>query len=202
MKILSRNLKTSEKVLILILVIILLGLVYFRFVDQNIRSSITSSNAEAESLQLELDTAQAKLTRLQSMKAELDQVESEGKSSRMESYNASKEEIAFLNDVLHDAQVYTISFEEVTRDGDQIRRNMTLQFRTKNYKEAEKIMKKIGECEYRCLIGDLQCNIADDGTTTVGMVATFYETMVGGTADSGLPQDEAATAEEGSEAVE
>jgi hypothetical protein len=42
-------------------------------------------------------------------------------------------------------------------------------------------------------MSDVNCNIGPDGTTTIGVTATFYETMVGGTIDAGLPEDDAGT---------
>jgi hypothetical protein len=112
----------------------------------------------------------------------------------MKSYNASKEEIAFLNDILSDTIQYSVNFGDVTRSGDQIRRNFTLQYQTKTYAAAEDIMRQLCDGPYRCLVGDVRCSIDDDGIVTVNEAATFYETMVGGVADSGLPADAAANA--------
>ena len=47
----------------------------------------------------------------------------------------------------------------------------------------------------RCLIGDMRCSTDEEGLVTVSETATFFETMVGGTPDSLLPEDPAAVAE-------
>lgn len=193
MKIMSRNFTRNEKILLVLLAVVLVGLVYYRFIYLNIQSSISSSKAESQSLQSEMEIAQAKLSRLAQMQQELDSVKKSGDTSRMESYNNSKEETAFLSEILSASRDYNIAFSDVTRTGDQIRRSFTLQYRTLNYQEAETIMMRLCEGPYRCLIGDVNCNIAEDNGTTVNMTATFFETMVGGTPDSGLPRDEAET---------
>ena len=49
--------------------------------------------------------------------------------------------------------------------------------------------------EYRCLIGNLSCSLnkiryrdrTEYGALSVSVTATFFETMVGGVEDSGLP---------------
>ena len=189
MKIMSRDFTPTEKVLLVVLAIILLGLAYYHFVDQAVRDSITTAESERQMYQTELDSAQQKLMRLQTLRSSLDALEAEGKLSWMGSYNNSKEEVAFLNDILADAQKYSISFSDVSRSGDQIRRNFTLQYQTADYAAAQDIMKRLCQGKYRCLVGDLKCAVDVDGVVTINASATFYETMVGGAPDAGLPQD-------------
>ena len=109
----------------------------------------------------------------------------------MGSYNNSKAEVAFLNDILAQTENYSISFSDVTRNGEQIRRYFVLQYQTKNYAAAEEITRKLCEGEYRCLVGDVKCNVSTDGKVTINESATFYETMAGGTPDAGLPENNA-----------
>ena len=193
MKIMSRNFTRAEKILLVVLAVVLVALFYYRFVDQTVRRSLASSKAEQESLQLELDAATARVNRMNKMQKEIDSVMEGEQASRMESYNNSKAEVAFLNDILSEAVDYSISFAEVTRNGSQIRRAFTLHYKTERYSDAKDILANLCSGPYRCLIGDAACSIGDDGVTTMNMLATFYETMVGGTPDSGLPEDSAAT---------
>lgn len=193
MKIMSRNFTRTEKILLVLFTIIIIGLLYYKFIYVAVNDSIFSSQSEAQSLETELATAKARAEQITKMEAELEDIKHQPNVSRMASYNNSKVETAFLNTVLAGIPDYSISFAEVTRNGDQIRRSFTLQFRCKNYKTAQRIMRDLNACEYRCLIGDVNCSIADNGECTMAMSATFYETMVGGKADSALPKDEAET---------
>ena len=192
MKIMSRDFTLAEKVLILVLVVILLGLVYYRFVDQTVRDSIRSSESESQALQVELNAVEQRITYLRSIQEAMDELEKAGKLSWMGSYNNSKAEVAFLNDILVNTLQYSIAFADVTRNGDQIRRSFTLQYQTNNYEEAQEIMRKLCSGEDRCLVGDVRCSIAENGKVTISAAATFYETMVDGTPDAGLPADSAA----------
>ncbi len=196
MKIMSRNFTRVEKILLVLFSIIIIGLLYYKFIYVTVNESIFASNTEAQSLQTELDTAKARAEEITKMEAELEDIKHQPNVSRMPSYNNSKVETAFLNTVLAGIPDYSITFANVTRNGDQIRRSFTLQFRCKNFKTAQRIMRDINACEYRCQIGDVNCSIADNGECSMAMTATFFETMVGGTPDSALPKDEAATNED------
>ncbi len=193
MKVMSREFSLKEKLLLLLLSLILVGLAYYQFVDRPVRAALTSAQEEAQALSTELTAVEAKLARMHRMRDELEDVTSGGSASEMSSYNNSKAEIALLNDILSNTLQYAITFENVTRDGDQIRRNFSLQFTMDSYDGVEAILSALNESRYRCLIGDVRCSASRDnnlmeGNVTVNAVATFFETMVGGTPDAGLPE--------------
>lgn len=193
MKAMSREFTLPEKILLSLLALILLGLVYYRFVDVPVRESIASANADAQMYQMQFDALQIREMKMRNLKAKHDELlaNADGNLSRMESYNNSKQEINFLNALLADTLQYTISFSDVSRSGNQIRRNFTLQYQTKGYDAAQEILLKLCNGEMRCLVGDIRCTIDKDGKVTMNQTATFYETMVGGTPDAGLPADNA-----------
>ena len=193
MKILSRDFTTTEKILIAVLVLILLALMYYQFVDRTVRSTVQNAEREAQSLELEIDTAQMRAMRLRNLQNTLDELEAQGKLSWMGSYNNSKPEVRFLNDLLADTLTYSIDFSQVTRKGNQIRRSFRLKYQTGGYRSAREIIENLLACENRCLVSDIRCSIGSAGLTTIEAQATFYETMVGGTPDAGLPADSAET---------
>ena len=197
MKVLSRDFTLKEKLLLLLLSLVLVGLAYYQFVDQPVRSKVESAHAEANALTTELKTVEAKLEKMHRMRNELDDVTAGGTASEMGSYNNSKEEYQVLNDILGNALTYSITFANVTRDNDQIRRNFTFQFTMDDYEAMEEMIDDLLENHYRCLIDDLRCTASRDGDVTEGTItvngtATFYETMVGGTPDAGLPESKPA----------
>ena len=191
MKIMSRDFTRTEKLLIVLLALILVGLVYYQFVDKTVRQTIVNAESEAQMLQTELDAAQQRLAHLKSIQTSMEKLEAEGRLSWMGSYNNSKQEVAFLNDILADTLQYSITFAEVTRSGNQIRRSFTLEYKTTDYASAQDIVARLCEGKNRCLVGDISCTIDREGIVTVKQSATFYETMVGGTPDAGLPRDAA-----------
>jgi cell division protein FtsL len=190
MKVMSREFTTSEKILLVVLAIILFGLLYYRFVYVTTQDMVSSLKAEADTKQSELEISKSKLADLEKKQKEMDAIRASGNDSRMESYNNSKRETAFLNQVLSDVPDYSISFAEVTREGDQIRRSFTLQFKAKNYRQAIGVVKDLTHGEYRCLVDDINYSLTDNNEIYIDLTATFFETMVGGTEDSALPKDE------------
>ena len=72
MKILSRDFTRGEKIILVILAFVLVGLAYYQFVDKTVRESIEKANAEAEAIQVELTGVNAKIQRMEEMQAELD----------------------------------------------------------------------------------------------------------------------------------
>lgn len=192
MNVFTREFRPAEKLMLAVLVLILLGLGYYYFVDIPVRDTIRGNEAEVTSLRTQLDSVQQRLAALQSVQNSLDELKDQGKLSWMGSYNNSKAEVAFLNEILADTMNYSVSFAEVTRAGDQIRRGFTLQYQTANYAAAREIMTRLLEGRNRCIVGDMRCGVNADGTVTIAAAATFYETMEGGVPDAALPRDSAA----------
>ncbi len=196
----SREVNAKEKVLLVILVLIILGFAYYRFVDQPVRKNLAKAEAEYSSLQSELTEVRVKIRELQRMQDEIDEITSGGKDSFMPSYNNAKEELALLNDILNESVTqYSVSFTSVSRYKDQIRRDFKLDFTTPDYDSMKVVIDKLTGVDYRCMIGDCNCNVIkvkdpmnpslETTALSVSATATFYETMVGGTADAGLPPD-------------
>ena len=190
MNILSRDFTTKEKAILIILVLILLALGYYQFVDQPVRRGIMEANAERDALQLELNAVQARVEKLEGMQAELNGINT-STATYMPSYNNSEAELEFLNSILQGTQ-YALNMKDPTRDGDQVRRSFSLEFTTESVERVQKVLSDLGQCRYRCLIDDLSCSrvVGRDNVSYgyhVSATATFYETMVGGTPDAGLP---------------
>lgn len=198
MKIMSRDFTVREKIMLLVLTLILLAVGYYLVVDQPIRTAINEAKSQQEELSTEMMLLQTKAASLSRMQSELDSIEQGGSLGKMESYNNSKAELDELNQLLQDANTYDISFSDVTRDGDLIRRSFSLTFSASDYNKAADLVNSLCTGEWRCIVSDLRFVAGDDnletGSVNVGVTATFYETMQGGKADSGLPADTSAAA--------
>ena len=192
MKILERGFSKRETVLFLVLVALLLTLAYIQFVDRPVRSAIETAKAEQESLLTELDAVNSRAARLEEMQQELDGMDSTRHQSIMGSYNNEKEELEILNSILQNAGTYSISFYGITREGDLVRRNFSLEFTAGSMDAVGSILSSLADSPYRCLIGDINVRegvVGNEAGYTVQAEATFYETMEGGTEDAGLPQE-------------
>lgn len=193
MKIMSRDFTLREKILLLILAFILLAALYYLAVDQPVRDAVSRAKSQQESLNTELTVLQQKAAVLSRMQNELDTLEKDGTYGEMGSYNNANAELDELNQILQDAKSYDISFTDISREGNLVRRSFSLTFAAEDYAKAEDLITRLYQGKWRCLVSDIRF-LADgsnleEGAVNVGLTATFYETMEGGTPDSGLPAD-------------
>ncbi len=203
MKTFNREFTVKEKALLVILVLIILGAIYYLMVYQPVTDSLRSARNEKLNLEDEILVAETKANQILNMQKEISGMESSGHIlTGMPSYNAGKAEIDFLHETLS-AQTtdYYVGFTQLTRQGNQIRRNFTLNFSADSYATAKKIVDTLENSEIRCLIGDMVVISGENGESLmegpveVNCVATFYETMYGGKEDSDLPEDSGKTEE-------
>ena len=198
MKILSRDFTALEKLILLILVLILMGLGYYRFIDQPVRKGIEEAEAQYEKLQSDLNDVNF---RIQEYLDRLDEL-NEAKELRqsMPSYNSSEEEIRILNDILGEAQSYSFNVDKITLTGNQIRRSFTFSFTASNFATVQRIFTRLSDSRIRCLIGNIEyggLNAAPDGDfINVRANGAFYETLMDAERDAVI--DELLTEQGGS----
>ena len=198
MKTLTREFTLRERVLLLIFGAVIVALVYYLLVDEPVRSGIKSANASKEALAIQVAAVEQQLTNMRIWQAEMEQLKKNGRpQSFMPSYNYSNEELDFLNATLAGKLDYYIGFNEITREGEQIRRSFALNFSAPSYQEAVNVIAALENSNTRCLVGDFSMSPYENGFSlmggpvTVNATATFYETLHGGKEDSQLPPDSA-----------
>ena len=187
MDFLTDELTRMEKWLILFLSLLLVGLCYYQFLYRPTTREIERLEGQRDAMSMELAQVQQCLTQLKKMRTELDELGRIGYTSRMPSYNSVEEETTFLNDILTEAEQYSISFSNPSRKDNQVRRNVTLRFTTNGYEAARNILMNLTKSDFRCLLGDVRYTRDNaNGATSVNVNATFFETMAGGVMDSNL----------------
>lgn len=200
MKLFTRAFTKKEKILIVVLAVLLIGLAYYRFVDMNVRSALAAAKEQIEVNQSELDISTAQLARLTSMDKELNSYEAGG-SSYIASYNNVKEELAVLDQILGSVEDYSINLSDPVLSGDLIRRNIAIRFTTGTFSDALAIIRSFSSNRLRNVIQDISysSSYTRNGTESVSVNLTviFYETITGGVPDAGLimPVTEAPAAE-------
>ncbi len=199
----TREFSTREKALLVVLILIVVSALYYLFIFQPVTDSINNAESVAADLEIQLASLDAKVARIQKMQKSVEEYANNGHIvSIMPSYNAGKQELVFLNSTLAASQDYYVGFTNITREGNQIRREFSLRFTVDSYSDAEDILNVLEHSDLRCLISDFtvkpveQDEMVEEGEVEASCVATFYETMFGGVADAELPEDSAAEEEE------
>ena len=189
MRILTRDFTLPEKIILLVLILVLMGLGYYQFIDQPIRRGIEEAHAERDSLQAELIDVQRKITDYQRRVDEIAQAME--LRHEMPSYNQSEEELRILNETLTASDQYSLAVDKITLNGNQIRRNFQVSFTAPSFETAKGIFTRLSASPIRCLVGDIECSgvDAEDGNTVnVKANGTFYETRVDAVVDAVLAE--------------
>ena len=189
MRLLTRDFTTVEKLVLLVLILFLMGLGYYQFIDQPIRRGIEEAHAERAALQLELDAINIRISDYKNMAEELR--EARELRQEMPSYNQSEQELQILNNILEISDRYALSFDKITLQDNQIRRGFQFSFTAPDFETAKGIFTRLSGSRVRCLIGDIECvgvDTQDGHVVNVKANGTFYETKVDAVVDAVLTE--------------
>lgn len=186
----SREFTSREKILLVVLCVLLLGILYYEFIVKDVEETIKKYNTE--DLETELLIEQSKAASIMDMEAEMEAAKAES-GSVVASYNNIKNEISALNDIFAAATTYNFDFNQAIKDGDAVRRDITISFTASSYNTAESIIEKLHDCKYRCLIRNISINTSSgegisSGSVSVSMTVTFFETMYNANTTDGLEE--------------
>ena len=192
MKLLSRDFTPLEKLVLLVLVLILMGIGYYRLIDQPIRQGMAEAEAQRNKLQVELNDVNIRISEYNNRVNELD----EAKALRhfMPSYNASDEELRILNGVLSEARHYSFDVDKITlsEEDNQIRRRFTFSFTALNFDTVKDIFTRLSDSPTRCMLGTIECGglnaAAENAVITVQGEGAFYETLTDAQMDAVLSE--------------
>lgn len=194
---LSRPFTKFEKILLLILVVLLLGLVYYLFVYAPVQKRIQAADTTLIEDQIQTELEKAYI--IKSMKEEVDDSQ-KNLSGVVATYDNFKSEAALLNTIFVPlAETYNYSFQTPVASGDTVRRTITISFTASDYQVARKIIQMIHDSKYRCMLNDVSISATSDSTggymslktnpIRCSVNVTFYETLIGAVSTAGLKMD-------------
>ena len=183
-----------EIVLILALVLVLVGLLYYRFAYLGISGQKDQYNTADLEAQIQME--QLQLIQWQKMQDEIIEVGKVSTSS-LETYDNQKQEINLLNDIFKPVIRYNFSFEKPVATGDTVRRNVKVSFTTIDYNSALEIIAQLHDSKYRVLLKDISISPGDLTADYLNALAnealtdpsalTQLKKQVGSLLSSGLP---------------
>ena len=171
-----RSFTTREKVLLLILALMLVGLAYYMLIQVPVTEQLTELQSEQITAQTELIITQARKTQMENMQADLDGTAQQEQSVGVPEYDNQPALLDFLHQALADAS-YTLEFEEADASAQFVRRPAKIQFNVLNYANAKAIVQTIANGPYRCQIDDMIFLVNDSGIT-VQMRVTYFEVQM------------------------
>ena len=204
MSVLNRAFTNREIAVILLLTLILLVLVFYRFVYAPLQEQLEYYEAETAALDTQIQLEQVRSAKIRQMR-ELIETGLKEYPGEVKTYDNVKTEIEELNGILSAAKSFEVSFQQPTANGNAVRRRVDINFVASSYASARTIILRLHDSEYRCMITTLSMNpdsrrfISENGIyyytsltdlqtgdVKVNLSLTFYETRYGTDLTSGL----------------
>ncbi|WP_029202068.1 hypothetical protein [Oribacterium sp. NK2B42] len=191
---LKRPFSKFEKSFLLLLVILMLGLVYYRFVKIPVEDRIAA--ADTFEIEQQIETEYRKRQLIQSMKDEVS-TNQDTITGVVATYDNFKSEAALLNSIFVPlAEKYNYSFQTPIATDDTVRRTINISFSTANYRVCRDILQRLHDSKYRCMISNITISATDKSSNTnktlltspinCNLSVTFYETLIGAATTAGL----------------
>lgn len=197
---LSREITKTEKMLIGLLAVIIVGVIYFFFVFTPVNNRISEIESILVTTEDEILTLEGQQTLMISMEDAIKKAQAEPKVIEAPDYDNVKNVVAMLNGIMAGTEGYTITFEALKDkelEGAVIRRNGKISFLCDNYAQAKDVINKLYAGPYRCQISDMTIRAngtgagqsQDDVTISkndvqVDMMITYYEVKLANTVEA------------------
>ncbi len=194
----NRAFTTREKVLLVILAVLIIGIGYFKLLLEPINTSIENYRNITASEQDEILVNTALLQKKKQMETELEELFASGDPTPIPVYDNSGNLLVELHRILDKSLDYSLNFSGVsTMDVEYlVRRPVSLTFQTPTYAQARAIINELHDSDNVNCISDLSMQInngnldytneiihwdEDDDSDyyiTVSLVITYYERIV------------------------
>ena len=200
MSLMSRKFTLREKLLLLVLSLIMLGIFYYMVVFSPLTREIAQNQAAQAAAQDEIALESVKAEQKKEMLAEVEAQQGTMQGEILP-YNNLTSEINELYGILAGASSYNLSFSEAVCSGTIVRRDISVSFQADSFEGASQIIRQMQDSKYRCIVKDVSLsagtrrNTRSDNVTglqdnnvviNAGVSITFYETTTGAKDLSGL----------------
>ena len=176
-----------EGYMIFALVLIVIGLVYYRFVYTPITESIATNELELADAQTLVTVESGKAAKLQQMRTEIEEFKANmpaDEGANVPDYDNTEQVARALFEALKGTREYSIEFGEIVFEDTIVERNVNISFTATSYAEAKRVITNIYGGDYSCAIsnftvlgtavGTANPNIAR-GNVTISMTVTYFE---------------------------
>lgn len=181
----NRKFTHKEVALLCVLALIILGGLYYLLVQVPVTDGLAEAALEQQTIQAEVDVLVVKKQRMNYMEQVIEEKKQQyaGGLPLIAGYDNFVNVMGVLNDTLAEAEEYTLSFSPVEVDGDIVRRPVVMNFRTRSYAVAERMLTRLEQGGYRCQISDMDI-IGNEGglrgnQISVSATITYFETLAG-----------------------
>ncbi len=174
----TRSFTTREKILLVVLAFLVIGIGYFKLLLEPINDQITEYQLNMEAEESEIISNTAILNRMQRMQEELQTIYASGDAKPLPSYDNSDRMLVELNTILSRASDYSLNFGTPAALADStyiVRRPISLEFTADSYETARGIIDDLHDSDNINQISDLSIVFGDRGDIRVELDIAYFE---------------------------
>lgn len=182
----NRSLSARERIMVLFLVALLVGVCYFLLFYQPLQTELASVAAQSAELDSQIEIATVKIASMDAMQQELDEIlaRPQAEITEIAPYDNAKVVMSQLNGILSASEDYSLNFKDpvIGEDG-TVRREVDMSYTCADYASAKSIIEALAASHWRCLINSLSLGSSADnatanimaGSINVKASITFFE---------------------------
>ncbi len=178
----NRAFTTREKVMLVILAILMIGLGYYKFILEPINLGIEEYNTKAMEEQDQITTNMMLVQKKKAMEKELEELFANGEPTPIPNYDNVGVVIVELHSILDGTVDYTLTFANTSylSGGYLIRRPIRLEFNATDYAQARRIINRLHDSVNINQISDLSMTLVqnkdrEESYISVSMLITYFE---------------------------
>lgn len=181
---LSYTFSRREKILIVVLAVILVGLAWFVFVFQRTNDELIRIDGELAAVQTESTVITQKVAEMNKMQATVDQRKAEGAQKKtVPAYDNLTALMTELNSIMSASSDFVMEFDEVDMSNpDYVKRGVRIDFACDSYAQAEQIIKSLAQGKYPCSVDTI--SIVDNSLSKSSRNVTVRNLGAGNVASS------------------
>lgn len=175
----NRELSKREKILLLILVLMVLALGYFKLLLEPINDQIASLRANTDIEQTQLQTDSIRLAQLEQMRAAIAAIKATGEERAIPQYDNDERLMADLQTILSSTLHCTVDCTAgTTQDGYLMLRPVVLTYTTATYAQSRAIIDALSGSDNVNYLSNVDVSFNDkEGTYETTLAVTFFEIM-------------------------
>lgn len=170
----NRSFTTREKILLLLLTIMILGVGYFKLFYQPMQEQITANQQRQIAVEDQFSVEAVRLQRMKNMQNEIEQFKQSGATvySEIPPYDNIQNVMIQLNTILGQAK----------DDSKLVIRPIEVSFTATDYATVHTVMDELYHCRFRCAIEQIAVsaneNLSVNNDISVSLSITFYEKQI------------------------
>ena len=152
----NRELTTREKVLLLVLIVLVMSLGYFKLLYEPVNDQIVRCREDAAQEQLALEQNAVRLAQMEKMEQALAKIRADDRSKAIPRFNNSEALLRELRALLAGTGEYALDFGDgTTQEGYIVLRPISMTYRTRTYEQTRAIINALSASDNINRISDL-----------------------------------------------